>query len=75
MTAVEAAIAEGRNDDVPRYLSDRWLSDNTLFGPAARVREGAEAWREAGVRDLIIVPSSAAGNQLKALEEVFDAFE
>jgi alkanesulfonate monooxygenase SsuD/methylene tetrahydromethanopterin reductase-like flavin-dependent oxidoreductase (luciferase family) len=75
MTAVEAAIAEGRNDDVPRYLSDRWLSDNTLFGPAARVREGAEAWREAGVRDLIIVPSSAAGNQLKALEEVFAAFE
>jgi len=46
----------------------------TLFGPAAKVREGVEAWRDAGVRDLIIVPSSAAGNQLKALEEVFAAF-
>jgi hypothetical protein len=45
-----------------------------LFGPAAKVREGVEAWRDAGVRDLIIVPSSAAGNQLKALEEVFAAF-
>ena len=74
MNAVETAIAEGRKDDVPGCFSDKWLSDNTLFGPAAKVREGVEAWRDAGVRDLIIVPSSAAGNQVKALEEVFAAF-
>jgi alkanesulfonate monooxygenase SsuD/methylene tetrahydromethanopterin reductase-like flavin-dependent oxidoreductase (luciferase family) len=74
MAAIETAIAEGRTADVPRYLSDRWLEDNTLFGPATRVRDGVEAWRAAGVRDLVIVPSSAAGNQIKALEEVFAAF-
>jgi hypothetical protein len=74
MNAVESAIAAGRNDDVPKYLSDRWLADNTLFGPATKIRDGLEAWRDAGVRDPIIVPSSAAGNQLKALEEVFTAF-
>jgi hypothetical protein len=74
MDAIENAIAEGRRDDVPKYFSDKWLADNTLFGPAAKVREGVEAWRDAGVRDLIIVPSSAAGNQIKALEEVFTAF-
>jgi alkanesulfonate monooxygenase SsuD/methylene tetrahydromethanopterin reductase-like flavin-dependent oxidoreductase (luciferase family) len=74
MDAIETAIAEGRKDDVPKYFSDKWLADNTLFGPAAKVREGVEAWRDAGVRDLIIVPSSAAGNQLKALDEVFAAF-
>ncbi len=74
MAAIETAIAEGRNDDVPKYFSDKWLADNTLFGSAAKVREGVEAWRDAGVRDLIIVPSSAAGNQFKALEEVFAAF-
>jgi alkanesulfonate monooxygenase SsuD/methylene tetrahydromethanopterin reductase-like flavin-dependent oxidoreductase (luciferase family) len=74
MNAIEAAIAEGRNDDVPKYFSDKWLADNTLFGPASKVREGVEAWRDAGVRDLIIVPSSAAGNQIKALDEVFAAF-
>jgi alkanesulfonate monooxygenase SsuD/methylene tetrahydromethanopterin reductase-like flavin-dependent oxidoreductase (luciferase family) len=74
MDAIENAIAEGRRDDVPKYFSDKWLADNTLFGPAAKVREGVEAWRDAGVRDLIIVPSSAAGNQIKALEEVFAAF-
>src|SRR5271156_3940751 len=74
MAAIETAIAEGRKEDVPKYFSDRFLADNTLFGPASKVREGVEAWQDAGVRDLIIVPSSAAGNQLKALEEVFAAF-
>jgi alkanesulfonate monooxygenase SsuD/methylene tetrahydromethanopterin reductase-like flavin-dependent oxidoreductase (luciferase family) len=74
MTAIETAIAEGRDADVPKYFSDRWLADNTLFGSASKVREGVEAWRDAGVKDLIVVPSSAAGNQMKALEEVFAAF-
>lgn len=74
MTAIEKALAEGRNDDVPKYLTDRWLADNTLFGPAAKVREGVAAWRDAGIHTPILVPSSAAGNQMKAIEEMFAAF-
>jgi alkanesulfonate monooxygenase SsuD/methylene tetrahydromethanopterin reductase-like flavin-dependent oxidoreductase (luciferase family) len=74
MLAIEQAIAEGRREDVPDYLTDRWLADNTLFGPAARVRERLEEWREAGVSTPIVVPSSAAGNQMKAIAEVFAAF-
>jgi alkanesulfonate monooxygenase SsuD/methylene tetrahydromethanopterin reductase-like flavin-dependent oxidoreductase (luciferase family) len=74
MTAIEQAIAAGRQDEVPQYFSDKWLADNTLFGPASRVREGVEAWQDAGVRTPVIVPSSASGNQLKALEEIFAAF-
>jgi len=74
MAAIETAIAEGRRDDVPRLFTDKWLADNTLFGPAAKVREGVEAWQAAGVHTPIIVPSSAAGNQMKAIEEVFAAF-
>ena len=74
MEAIETAIAEGRRDDVPKYLTDRWLADSTLFGPAAQVREGIARWRAAGVRTPIVVPSSAAGNQLKAIEEVFATF-
>jgi hypothetical protein len=50
------------------------LADNTLFGPAAKVREGVAAWRAAGVHTPILVPSSAAGNQLKAIDEVFATF-
>ncbi len=74
MTAIERAIAEDRRDDVPRYLTDRWLADVSLFGPATRVREGVEAWCAAGVRTPVIVPSSTQGGQLKALEELFATF-
>jgi alkanesulfonate monooxygenase SsuD/methylene tetrahydromethanopterin reductase-like flavin-dependent oxidoreductase (luciferase family) len=73
MEAVEKAAAEKRLDDVPQYLSDKWLADCTLFGPAARVREGLEAWYAAGITTPIIVPSSASGNQMKAIKELFAA--
>jgi hypothetical protein len=55
-------------------MSDRWLADCTLFGPATKVREGVDAWREAGIRTPILVPSSTAGGQMKAFEELFAAF-
>lgn len=75
MEAIEAAIAAGENERVPELLSDRWLADCTLFGSVAEVREGVEAWFDAGISTPILVPSSAAGNQLKAFEELFAAFE
>ena len=74
MTAIEAALAAGRNDEVPRYLTDRWLADNTLFGPSAKLREGVEEWRAAGLNTPVLVPNSVAGNQITALEELFTAF-
>jgi len=74
MSAIEAAVAEGRQADIPSLMSDKWLADATLFGPASQVRDGIAAWREAGVTTLVIVPSSASGNQLKAIEELFAAF-
>jgi hypothetical protein len=55
-------------------MSDRWLADATLFGPASVVRDGVAAWRDTGVSTPILVPSSATGNQLKAVEEIFSAF-
>jgi len=74
MSAVEKAIADNRPDDTPKYLTDRWLADNTLFGPAAKVREGVEEWRAAGVNTPVLVPNSVAGNQITALKELFTAF-
>jgi len=74
MSAIELAVADGRQSDIPSLMSDRWLADATLFGPAAMVRDGVAAWREAGVSTPVLVPSSASGNQLKAFEEVFAAF-
>ena len=74
MTAIETAIAEERPHDVPALLHDRWLDDCTLFGTAAQVRDKYEAWRAAGVSTPILVPSSATGNQMKALSEIFETF-
>lgn len=74
MSAIEQALAEGRERDLPGLMSDRWLADATLFGSAAAVRDGVAAWREAGVSTPILVPSSASGNQFKAVEEIFAAF-
>jgi luciferase-like monooxygenase len=74
MNAIERAAAEGRQSDIPALMSDKWLADATLFGPAAKVRDGIEAWREAGVTTPVIVPSSAAGNQMQAIAELFAAY-
>ena len=74
MTAIERAVEEKRLDDVPKYLTDAWLADCTLFGPAAQIRDGLEAWRDAGIKTPIVVPSSARGNQMTAIEELFAVF-
>jgi len=55
-------------------MSDRWLRDVTLFGSAAQVLDGIEAWRATGVTTLIVVPSSTRGGQMVAFEELIDAF-
>jgi alkanesulfonate monooxygenase SsuD/methylene tetrahydromethanopterin reductase-like flavin-dependent oxidoreductase (luciferase family) len=75
MTAIETAAAEGRTEDIPRYLPDRWLSDCTLFGPPAKIRDGVEAWRAAGIKTPVLVPLSANGSQSTAIRQVFSAFE
>jgi alkanesulfonate monooxygenase SsuD/methylene tetrahydromethanopterin reductase-like flavin-dependent oxidoreductase (luciferase family) len=74
MTAIETAVAEGRRDDVPKYLPDRWLADCTLFGRPTKIRDGVEAWRTAGIKTPILVPLSADGDQNTAIRQVFAAF-
>ena len=71
MQAVEAAVAANDFDRIAHCLSDRWLADTTLFGTRSDVREGIEAWHDAGIKTPIIVPSSANGGQFQAFEEFF----
>lgn len=76
MSAVENVISKGGDAaDIGRCLSDKWLSDNTLFGSSSMVLEGLEAWYDCGIKTPILVPSSAQGNQLKAIEEIFTLCE
>ncbi len=75
MAEIDALIERGDTASISDRLSDKWLDDITLFGSASRVRERVEMWRETGVRTPILVPSSANGNQMKAVEEIFEAFD
>ncbi|MEE9281736.1 MAG: LLM class flavin-dependent oxidoreductase [Myxococcota bacterium] len=74
MEAVEKALEAGERERVPDLLTESWLADTTLFGSASKVKDGLEAWYAAGVTTPILVPSSTAGGQMKAFEELFEAF-
>lgn len=75
MAGVEAGLAAQDMEQVAASLSDRWLADTTLFGSAAKVREGIEAWFDAGVKTPIIVPSAVSGGQMAALQQFFDIWD
>jgi alkanesulfonate monooxygenase SsuD/methylene tetrahydromethanopterin reductase-like flavin-dependent oxidoreductase (luciferase family) len=74
MDAVEKAVAGGERERLAEVAGDRFLGDCTLYGSAAEVREGVEAWLAAGLRTPILVPSSATGGQFEAFRELFEAF-
>ena len=74
MAAVIAGLEARDGDAVLAAMSDRWLDDCTLSGSVSRVRDGIEAWFDAGVTAPIVVPSSTSGGQAKAFAELFDAF-
>ena len=75
MTGVEDAIANEDFDRVPECLSERWLADTTQFGNASEVREGIEAWFDAGIKTPIVVPSAVSGGQMQALQDFFDIWD
>lgn len=74
MEGIEKAIEAGEMDKIPGFLTDKWLADTTLFGTPEMVRDGLEAWFDAGISTPILVPSSANGGQMKAFEELFAIF-
>ena len=75
MEAIEQAVAAKEYDKLPGLMTDEWLSDVTLYGSASDVRDGVEAWMDAGVSMPIVVMSSTSGGQLKALEELLRAYD
>jgi len=74
MTAVMAGLEARDPDAVQAAMSDRWLDDCTLSGSVGRVRDGIEAWFDAGVTAPIVVPSSTSGGQATAFAELFAAY-
>ncbi len=74
MRDIQQAVADKQPDRIPSLLSDRWLQQTTLYGSVAEVRDGVEAWYDTGLKTPILVPSSANGNQMVALQETIAAF-
>ena len=74
LPALSLAAVPGRRRatlDLAREIEKRGYPGNTLFGSAAKVREGIEAWYDAGIKTPIIVPSSVNGGQFQAFDEFF----
>jgi len=74
MQAIRTTLASGQEDRIPGLMSDRWLSQVSLYGSAKEVRDGIEAWQAAGVKTVVVVPSSTRGNQMVALQELIDLY-
>lgn len=77
MDAIEAALGDGSappdDEAVKAAMSDRWLRDCTIGGPAPHVRDRLEQWRTTGVLPIAVM-SSVSGGQAKAVRELFDAY-
>lgn len=74
MDAIESALDAGDKDRVTSLMSDAWLDDCTISGPASRVRERIEQWAAAGVQPIAVM-SSTSGGQVKAIGELFDLYD
>ena len=74
MEAIETALAAGQRDRLPELMTDAWIDDCTLSGSATEVRDGLDAWRDAGITTPIAVMSSTTGGQIKAINELFAAY-
>ena len=73
MNAVEALLAAGKRDELPSAMSNKWLDDCTLSGPASRIRDGIAAWYESGVTPIAVM-SSTSGGQVKAINELMNLY-
>lgn len=74
MVAIEEAIAKGDRTQLSALMTDEWLADVSLFGSHSEVLDGLEAWYDAGLTTPILVPSSTAGGQFQAFNELFELF-
>jgi alkanesulfonate monooxygenase SsuD/methylene tetrahydromethanopterin reductase-like flavin-dependent oxidoreductase (luciferase family) len=74
MTEVEAAVAVRDRDRVTTLMTNAWIDDCTISGSAHAVREQLDDWMSVGVL-AIPVMSSTTGGQVKAIRELFAAYE
>lgn len=74
MDAIETALDQGRKDDLSGLMTNEWLDDCTISGPASTVRDRLEQWAATGVTPIAVM-SSTSGGQVKAINELLAAFD
>ncbi|MFZ9817770.1 MAG: LLM class flavin-dependent oxidoreductase [Ilumatobacteraceae bacterium] len=78
MDAIESVIDSTPKESLAEKLiatmSDGWLDDCTISGPASHVRDRLATWSEAGVQPIAVM-SSTSGGQAKAIGELFAAYQ
>ena len=73
MEAIERALDAGDRDAVTAAMSDRWVDDCTISGPAGEVRDRLDGWYGIGVTPIVVM-SSTTGGQAKAIRELFELY-
>jgi len=77
MTAIEDVLVttpkEQLADRLMSTMSDTWLTDCTVSGTVAQVRDQFEAWTDVGVLPIAVM-SSTSGGQAKAIQELFGVY-
>jgi len=77
MDAIENVLSTAPKESLAQTLqatmSDAWLRDCTISGTKSQVREQFAAWADSGVLPIAVM-SSTSGGQVKAINELFDAF-
>lgn len=74
MDAIERALESGEKDRLTGLMTDAWLDDCTISGPAGHVRERLSQWAATGVLPIAVM-SSTSGGQAKAIGELFAAYD
>jgi alkanesulfonate monooxygenase SsuD/methylene tetrahydromethanopterin reductase-like flavin-dependent oxidoreductase (luciferase family) len=74
MDSIEAALEAGTKDALPSLMTNTWLDDCTISGPASHVRTRLEEWASTGVTPIAVM-SSTSGGQVKAINELFELYK
>ncbi len=56
---IQDLYLDGKKDEAAALVPDEWLEAGNLVGPESYVKERIEAFREAGVTHLQVIPAAA----------------
>jgi alkanesulfonate monooxygenase SsuD/methylene tetrahydromethanopterin reductase-like flavin-dependent oxidoreductase (luciferase family) len=73
MGAIEQGLLEKDREKVDTAMTNRWIDDCTISGPADVVRDRVAEWYALGVQPIVVM-SSTAGGQAAAIAELFAAY-